>query len=377
MAKRAIKDKKAEAKSNSKYGLQERLKIIKEVESGKGMVEVAKRHGIHPVTIKRWIERRELAKTEGDPEGLKGLEPKAPIPRDSHPLVSEETKEKIIKLKKEYPYMGPAQIRNQLRRFEAIRLSVKLISKVLKGAGFELEKRGKSDQKEEVTRFEMSHRNELFQMDILQFRIGKEPCYLFVLLDDYSRFIPGWGLFREATSSNAIEIVKKAIKKHGKPEAILTDRGFQFNSWVGLNEFERLLEGLEIDHHKSRAYHPQTLGKVEAFNKSIQRELIDVYHFESFREAEEKVGKWINYYNYRRTHMGIGGLTPADRYFGREEEVLKAIENRYRQRRWEDSGRVEAIIKEPPFGKMVEILQLILREGRLELHFCGKRFSLA
>lgn len=376
MAKRERKDDKTEAKYNSRYGSQERLEIIKEVESGKSMVEVAKKHNIHPVTIKRWIKSRELSRTENDPEGLKGLEPQAPIPRDSHPLVSEETREKIIKLKKEYPYMGPAQIRNQLRRFDAIRLSVKLISRVLKEAGFELEKRAKLGDKE-ITRFEMSHRNELFQMDILHFRIGKEASYLFVLLDDYSRFLPGWGLYREATSSNAIEIVNKAIKRHGRPEAILTDRGFQFNSWVGLNEFERMLEALQIDHHKSRAYHPQTLGKIEAFNKSIQRELIDVYHFESFSEAEEKTGEWIEYYNYRRTHMGIGGLTPADRYFGREQEVLKAIEKRYRQRRWEDSGRVEDITKEPPFDNMVEILQLTLREGSLELHFCGKRFLLA
>lgn len=376
MAKREIEENKTEAKGNSRYGSQERLEIIKEVEKGKSMVEVAKRHDIHPVTIKRWIERRELSRSEEDPEGLKGLKPQAPIPNDSHPLVSEETRGKIIKLKKEYPYMGAAQIRNQLRRFEAIRLSVKLISRVLKEAGFELEKRGKLGDKE-ITRFEMSHRNELFQMDILQNRIGKEVFYLFVLLDDYSRFVPGWGLYREPTSLNAIEVVKKAIKRHGRPEAILTDRGSQFNSWVGQNEFERMLEALEIDHHKARSYHPQTLGKIEAFNKSIQRELIYVYHIESFSEAEAKIGQWIDYYNYRRTHMGIGGLTPADRYFGREQEVLKAIEKRYRQRSFEDSGKIEDITKEPPFENMVEILQLILREGRLELHFCGKRFLLA
>ena len=127
--------------------------------------------------------------------------------------------------------MGPAQIRNQLRRFDAIRLSVKLISRVLKEAGFELEKRGKLGDKE-ITRFEMSHRNELFQMDILHFRIGKEASYLFVLLDDYSRFLPGWGLYREATSSNAIEIVNKAIKRHGRAEAILTDRGSSIAGWA-------------------------------------------------------------------------------------------------------------------------------------------------
>jgi len=204
MAKGERKDNKTEAKFNSKYGLQERLGIIKEVDSGKSMVEVAEKHNIYPVTIKRWIKRRELSRTENDPEGLKGLEPQAPIPRDPHPLVSEETREKIIKLKKEYP-----QIRNQLRRFDAIRLSVKLISRVLKEAGFELEKRAKLGDKE-ITRFEMSHRNELFQTDILHFRIGKEASYLFVLLDDYSRFLPGWELYREATSSNAIEIVNKA-----------------------------------------------------------------------------------------------------------------------------------------------------------------------
>ena len=146
IAKRERKDNKAEAKCNSKYGSQESLEIIKEVESGKSMVEVAKKYNIHPVTIKHWIKKGELSRTENDPEGLKGLEPQAPIPRDSHLLVSEETREKIIKLNKEYP-----QIRNQLRRFDAIRLSVKLISRVLKEAGFELEKKAKLGDKE-ITR---------------------------------------------------------------------------------------------------------------------------------------------------------------------------------------------------------------------------------
>ena len=54
VAKRERRANKTEAKGNLRYGSQERLEVIREVDSGKSMVEVAKRCNIHPVTIKRW-----------------------------------------------------------------------------------------------------------------------------------------------------------------------------------------------------------------------------------------------------------------------------------------------------------------------------------
>ena len=44
-------------------------------------------------------------------------------------------------------------------------------------------------------------------------------------------------------------------------------------------------------------------------------------------DAARSIGRWIDHYNHRRTHHGLGGLlVPADRYYGVAEQTLKRIE---------------------------------------------------
>jgi len=65
---------------------------------------------------------------------------------------------------------------------------------------------------------------------------------------------------------------------------------------------------------------------VEAVNKQIQKELLRREKFNSVAEAQAAIEQWVNFYNYQRTHQGLGGcLVPADRFHGREEEVLRLI----------------------------------------------------
>jgi hypothetical protein len=69
-----------------------------------------------------------------------------------------------------------------------------------------------------------------------------------------------------------------------------------------------------------------TLGKIERFWKTIYEEFLVRAQFGSFEEARERIRQWMQYYNHKRPHQGIGGLCPADRYFEIQAELRKTME---------------------------------------------------
>lgn len=111
--------------------------------------------------------------------------------------------------------------------------------------------------------------------------INKLKVYIVLLIDDYSRFILGFKALTETSIDSIIELVEQAIQRYGQMGELLTDRGFVFYSWRGVNRFENV-EMKGVDQIHASPHHPQTLGKVEALNKRIQNELFRRQHFASY-----------------------------------------------------------------------------------------------
>ena len=78
----------------------------------------------------------------------------------------------------------------------------------------------------------------------------------------------------------------------------------------------------------ARPRRPQTLGKIERFWGTLWRELIEGAVFRDLEEARVRVAHFIGFYNFQRTHQGIDGHVPADRFFEAVPEVRAAIEKR-------------------------------------------------
>lgn len=350
---------------------EEKLAILREIGREGRMADVACMHGLHANTPSRWLNRlrEEDAKTEE--QALEALKPRPPIRKTPVAGIDEDVKEKIIALKKEHFEMGPAQIQAQLRRFYGIKVTVKPIRRVLKDAGYPLEARSKGNSVKPCTRFEMSRPNELWISDIFEFRIHKEKGYLVSFMDDFSRMILGWRVGRNCTGKTVVELLEETIGRHGKPERVLTDRGPQYASFEGMSAFQKYLEEFEIDHSMARSYHPQTCGKLESFHRSLKRELLNIREFSSLEEAEEGIRDYICYFNTGRAHMGISGLTPADRYFGRQDEVLKQMDRRCSEQKSSSSPR-------QPLGASgaIEVLRLLLQDGKLVLRIGAKAFQI-
>ena len=79
--------------------------------------------------------------------------------------------------------------------------------------------------------------------------------------------------------------------------------------------------------------------------------------------------------------MGIDGLTPADRFFGRADRVLAAVDALSRGRQGALSLRAPAgspieELTAPGASAPLEVLRLVLCDGMMELRFCGARVRL-
>jgi RNA-directed DNA polymerase len=297
-------------------------------------------------------------------------------PKDPGQGLAEYEVEAIVNLKKKHPSMQPAQIRAQLKRFKGWRLSLKAIARVFRQNGYELVHRGSRPQGPEPIRFEAPHRNALWQTDYTELRITGIRMHGLFVLDDFSRYCVAHALTDSPCSATAIETLRQGIARHGKPETIRTDRGGGFLS----KEFEEYLEAELIDHMVGHSYHPQGGGKVESLIGTVKRELWDVEHFASREQAERRLAEFVAEYNEARAHMGIDGLTPADRFFGRADRVLDLIDAISRKRQGVLEMTSRASISEElcnsKTGAPMEVLRLVIVDGVMELRFCGAKVRL-
>jgi putative transposase len=285
----------------------------------------------------------------------------------------------ILELKKKHPSMGPAQIRTQLKRFKGWRVSIKAIARALRQAGYEpVHLGGRPVDEPAIQHFEAPFRNALWQLDYTDLRIGPEVRYLLVIEDDFSRFVVAHTLAEGPTTEVATATLREAIRRHGKPERIYSDRGAAFTAWRDLCAFEAYLEAELIDHSLRRAHHPRGGGKIESVIATVQRELWGVRHFESVEEAERALAEFFAHYNYRRAHMGIGGLTPADRFFGRWPEVAAEIDALSRRRQGAlAASQQRTLFHEPlPAAERTHVLEIIFDGDQAELRLLGRRVRL-
>ncbi len=118
-----------------------------------------------------------------------------------------------------------------------------------------------------------------------------------------------------------VELLKGAIGQWGAPRELLSDNGRQFVAWQGKTRFQKVLTQQGVQHVRSAPHHPMTLGKIERFWKTIWTEFLEEAVFASYADASQRTGNWIDWYNHQRSHQGIDGATPAERFYGLAQDV--------------------------------------------------------
>ena len=278
--------------------------------------------GINKTTLLGWQRRF-------DAEGPAGLmdKPKGPSLGSKLP---ELTKRTILMLKSANPDWGCQRISDMLLRGPALPASASAVARVLHEAGYVLEDVPTRPHPDHVRSFERARPNQLWQTDLFTFMLKRQNrrVHLVAFLDDHSRYIVGFGLHASASTALVIEVLRAAITNFGPPEEVLTDNGPQYVTWRGKSAFTKELEARGVRQVVASPRRPQTLGKVERLWGTLWRECLQAAVFADLTEARQRIGLFIDHYNFQRPHQGVDGLVPADRYFGAAPEVLATLRAR-------------------------------------------------
>jgi len=299
-----------------------RMKAVEQVlDHGVSPAVVAKLFGPSEKTIREWVE----AFRSG---GLDALVPKVPVPPPRRKPGAEVTREAVVAVRGEHPDWGSRRISQVLARFSALGVGEAEVRRVLHEEGLIPETPPPHTPHEHAPRrFERASPNQLWQSDIFTFLLRRQDrLYLTAFMDDHSRFIVSHALAHHQRSELVMEALARGIARYGTPEEVLTDQGRQYTAWRGETDFERELRRNGIRHVKSRPQHPQTLGKIERFWKTLWDEFLSKTVFADFADCERRLALFIDGYNFQRPHQALAGLVPADRYFRAAPHVRQAVE---------------------------------------------------
>ncbi|HAN04700.1 MAG TPA: hypothetical protein DCW72_00360 [Elusimicrobia bacterium] len=303
------------------WTIQQKLEIVEARLKGLTIREVSELYNVRGGTVSDWTAAYEA-------RGLSGLEPaRGGRPRPQSPKV-EAAAQVVQEVLKADPEAGVGKVQGALFRQGFLSLARETVRKMLRGQGHgpQTSRFRRRNRPKKTRTFERANPNDLWQTDIMTFMLkGQYRVYVIGFLDDNSRFITGWGLYRFQTNANVQEVFRAAIEKHGLPKEVLSDNGRQYHSWRGRSRFTEMLTKLGIRHIRSRPYHPQTQGKIESFWRNLLQECLQKTPVSTFEEAKDKISEYVEYYNFKRPHQGIGNLIPSDRFYKVGDQVKQII----------------------------------------------------
>lgn len=272
--------------------------------------ELCARFGVSAKTGYKWRERHLVA-------GPEGLWDRSRRPKHSPTQCSEAIAAQVVALYEQWGW-GGRKIRRRLQDLGVEDVpAASTCTAVLHRAGAFA---GRAEPAARpLQRFCRERPNALWQMDFKgDFATqARTRCYPLAAIDDHSRF----NLLLEPAANQQGTTVREAItrcfERYGLPEEILCDNGPPWGSSEPICPYTRftvwLLQlGVRVSH--GRPYHPQTQGKQERFNRTLQRELLRHHTWQDLAHCQAHFEPYRQRYNCERPHDELGGDTPVQHY---------------------------------------------------------------
>jgi len=271
-------------------------------------------------TLRRWV----AAYRKGGFDALVPLERKD---KGSCKAISPEVLALAEECRKELPRRSAGLIRDWLKR-EGHEVARSTLERQLRQRGLSGRQLRTEAQNGAGRRFVRLGRNSLWQGDLKYGPYLPDPkkagkkirSYLMVLIDDSTRLVTHAEFYDNQKLPILEDSFKKAVQKCGSPKALYVDNGKIFvSTWLQL-----ACGRLNVRHLRTRPFSPESKGKVERFNRTVEAFLSEVSLNtpQTLAELNEHFRVWLSEAYHHAPHSGLGGKTPAET-FAKDETPLR------------------------------------------------------
>ena len=287
----------------------ERYVIEAVVRGGLSHREAARRAGVSKAWVTKLLARYRAI-------GEAAFQPQSRRPHSCPHAAPTDIEAAVVRLRHELHDAGhddgPHTIRHHLAlRFDTVP-SVTTIWRILKRNNL-ITPHPQKRPRCSFVRFEAALPNELWQADFTHWHLMDGTAVeILNFIDDHSRLLLACTAYTTVKALDVVETFSLATEQHGLPAALLTDNGAVFTAKPrkGKVLLEAELDRLGIVFKNARAYHPQTCGKVERLHQTLKRFLAKQAPATSPAILQAQLDAFRAYYNQRRPHRALAGMTP-------------------------------------------------------------------
>jgi len=218
-------------------------------------------------------------------------------PHQSPNQTGAEQEQRVLALRNQYPDWGARKLMELLKR-EQLELPRITVHRILLRNGLV---RDQDRHRAATKRFEREAPNQLWQMDFKGMPDKRMGCLPLVVIDDHSRYLLGLFATTSTQARPVQENLTTVFRRDGLPEAMLLDHGtpwWNMQSAAGWTWLTVWLMRQGIRLHLSGYRHPQTQGKIERCNGSLEAAMA-----KRPKPAGQSWRSWLEAYRQEHNHV--------------------------------------------------------------------------
>ncbi|MGW1275290.1 IS481 family transposase, partial [Streptomyces sp. NPDC002491] len=305
---------------NARLTVHGRRLLVERVRDGRPVAHVAAEMGISRATAHKWIRRWRA-------EGEQGLHDRSSRPRTTPHRTAAAIEAEVCRLRQARK-LGPARLGPVLG------LPASTVHRILTRHGLNRLAFLDRPTGQVIRRYERDRPGELIHVDVK--KLGRIP-------DGGGHKVLGRQAGRTRRSNVGFDYVHSAVDDHTRLAyseihldekaatcAAFLRRAAAFFTTCGIDRVERVLTDNAWSYRKSsawrqaladlgaagkltRAYRPQTNGKVERFNRTLLDEWAYVRPYTSNTDRTAALADFLHTYNHHRCHTALEGKPPVSR----------------------------------------------------------------